>query len=110
MDKQQRLEKIISGCQEGSEQAFADLVDMYASRCYGYFYRLCGNSTVSNDLLSDLFTKLFMKFNTFKGGSFEKWLFTIASNIFHDYLRHRYRQKKLMDGKVRGRIIVDVNQ
>jgi len=70
---------------------------MYASRCYGYFYRLTGNNDLSDELLSELFVKLVEKFGSYKGGSFEGWLFKIASNIFHDYLRGKQRQKKLLD-------------
>jgi RNA polymerase sigma-70 factor (ECF subfamily) len=70
---------------------------MYASRCYGYFYRLTGNNDVSDELLSELFVKLVEKIASYKGGSFDGWLFKIASNIFHDYLRSKQRRKKLFD-------------
>jgi RNA polymerase sigma-70 factor (ECF subfamily) len=39
------------------------------------------------------------KIATYRGGSFESWLFRIASNIFHDYLRTKQRRKKLLDVK-----------
>jgi RNA polymerase sigma-70 factor (ECF subfamily) len=94
-----QLQKIVTDCQAGSENAFSRLVDIYATRCYGYFYRATGNSAVSNDLLSELFMKLVERIGSFKGGSFEKWLFTVASNIFRDYLRRQYRQKKLLKAK-----------
>ena len=93
------LNRIVSSCQKGESRAFSELVDMFSGSLYGYFYRLTGNAETSNDLLSELFIKLVQKIGTFKGGSFKKWLFTIASNIFYDFLRFRYRQKKLIDGK-----------
>ena len=99
MDSTDSLNKIVKACQQGSSDAFNQLVEMYSSRCYGYFYRLTGNSAVSNDLLSDLFLKLVRKIKTFDGGSFEKWLFTTAANVFRDSLRKRYRQKKLLESK-----------
>jgi len=101
MDARQDLKEIIAACQAGSNEAFSRLVDLYASRCYGYFYRLTGNAAQSNDLLSTLFLKLVAKIGTFRlaTGSFEKWLFTIASNIFRDHLRRQYRQKKLLEAK-----------
>jgi RNA polymerase sigma-70 factor (ECF subfamily) len=37
------------------------------------------------------------KIGSYKGGSFEGWLFKIASNIFHDYLRGKQRRKRLLD-------------
>lgn len=91
------LARIIAGCKEGDDQCFAQVVDMYSSRCYGYFYRLTGNNDLSDELLSELFVKLVEKVGSYKGGSFEGWLFKIASNIFHDFLRSKQRQKKLLE-------------
>jgi len=99
MAENEQLNRIITGCKHGSNEAFSQLVDVYAKRCYGYFYRLTGNDAESNDLLSRLFLRLVEKIDLFKSGSFEKWLFTIASNIFYDHLRHQYRQKKVLDCK-----------
>jgi RNA polymerase sigma-70 factor (ECF subfamily) len=93
------LNEIVIRCQNGDSKAYAEIVDMFGTSLYGYFYRLSGNSETSNDLLSELFMKLVTKIGTYKGGSFKKWVFTIASNVFYDYLRYRYRQKKLLDGK-----------
>jgi RNA polymerase sigma-70 factor (ECF subfamily) len=93
------LARIITGCKSGDTESFSELVDIYASRLYGYFYRLTGNREVSDDLLSELFVRLIEKTSSFKGGSFESWLFKIASNIFYDYLRDKQRQKKLIEGR-----------
>jgi RNA polymerase sigma-70 factor (ECF subfamily) len=70
---------------------------MYAGRCYGYFYRLTGDRNLSDELLGELFMKLFEKIGSYKGGAFESWLFKIASNIFHDHLRGKQRRKKLLE-------------
>ena len=94
MAKSNDLARIISGCKSGDAESFSEAVDIYASRLYGYFYRLTGNRETSDDLLSELFVKLVEKIGSFKGGSFESWLFKIASNIFYDHLRDKQRQKK----------------
>jgi RNA polymerase sigma-70 factor (ECF subfamily) len=99
MVESDELTQIIVGCKNGDSQCLAQIVDIYASRCYGYFYRLTGNRDVSDDLLSELFVKLTEKFGSYKGGSFEGWLFRIASNIFHDYLRGKHRRTKLLDAR-----------
>ena len=91
------LAQLIIGCKNGDSKCFSQIVDMYASRCYGYFYRLTGNKDLSDELLSELFVKLVEKISSYKGGSFEGWLFRVASNIFHDYLRSKQRRKKLLD-------------
>lgn len=97
MDVNDDLAQIIIGCKNGESNCFSKVVDMYANRCYGYFYRLTGNNDISDELLSELFVKLVEKISTYKGGSFESWLFRVASNIFHDYLRGKQRQKKMLD-------------
>ena len=101
MAKSNDLARIITGCKSGDAESFSEVVDIYANRAYGYFYRLTGNRETSDDLLSELFVKLVEKISSFKGGSFESWLFKIASNIFYDYLRDKQRQKKLFNAQKR---------
>lgn len=93
------LARIISGCKSGDTQAFAQMVDIYAGRCYGYFYRLTSNRDLSEELLCELFMRLVEKIGSYKGGAFDSWLFRVAANIFHDHLRTRQRRKKLLDAK-----------
>jgi len=96
MAQTDELAKIIESCKKNSPQGFSKLLDLYAGRLYGYFYRLTGNRAVSDDLLSELFVRLVEKIDTYSGGSFESWLFTTASNIFRDYLRDKHRREKLL--------------
>lgn len=102
-DNIDKLTEVIDGCKNGSAQSFSLFVDMYASRCYGYFYRLTGNHATSEDLLSELFVKLLSSFGSYSGNSvaqFNGWLFKIASNLFYDELRLRRRQQKLLEAKM----------
>jgi RNA polymerase sigma-70 factor (ECF subfamily) len=92
------LIQVIAGCKRGDSDSFSRLVDMFSKRCYGYFYRLCGSRELSDELLSQLFVKLVEKIGSYKDGSFESWIFRVASNIFQDYLREKQRQKKLFEG------------
>jgi len=97
MAKGDDLARIVNGCKNGDAECFSQVVDMYASRCYGYFYRLTYNTDVSDELLSELFVKLVKKIGSYNGGSFDGWLFKIANNLFHDYLRAKQRRKKMME-------------
>ena len=99
MTAQHELEKLIEKCKKGDSQAFDDLIKHYSGRCYGYFYRLTGRADLSEELLSDLFIRLVRKIGSFDTGSFDKWIFTVASNLFRDYLRRHYRQKRLLAEK-----------
>ncbi len=109
MAVRENLDRIIVGCKSGNAESFSQLIDMYAGRCYGYFYRLTGDRTVSDDLLSELFVKLVEKIGSFKGGSFEGWLFKVVSNIFHDYLRAKHRQSRFLETQ-KGRLQSQVSE
>ena len=99
MAKNENSARIISGCKKGDSECFSQLVEMYANRCYGYFYRLTGDKDVSDDLLSELFVRLVEKIDSYMGGSFESWLFKIASNLFYDHLRQKQHQRKLLNNR-----------
>lgn len=99
MDDKDKLNEIVAKCKQGDNDAFSQLVDMFAGQCYGYFYRVSGNSEISNDLLSQLFVKLVEKIGSFKGGSFRSWLFTVSANVWRDHLRGLYRRRKLVNEK-----------
>lgn len=92
------LRQLIALCKSKDEKGYQMLVDAYKDRLFGYFYRLTSNRAVAEDLLSDVFFKIVRKIKSFKeGGSFEKWIFTVAGNAFYDYLRKKKRQKQLIE-------------
>lgn len=97
MARSDEIEHIVAGCKDGVSECFSQLVDIYAKRCYGYFYRLTGNREESDELLSELFARLVEKIASYEGGHFESWLFKVASNIFYDYLRDKQRRKKTLE-------------
>jgi RNA polymerase sigma-70 factor (ECF subfamily) len=99
MDTTENLSEIVAGCKNRQAEAFSHLIDVYANRLYGYFYRLTGKADVSEELLSDLFLRLVEKIDSYRDGSFDIWLFRMATNIFRDYLRARQRERKLLAGK-----------
>lgn len=101
------LEKLILLCKKGDAKAFDELVKRYSGRCYAYFYRLTGRPDLSEELLSDLFIRLVRKIQSYEDGSFEKWMFTVASNLFRDSLRKQYRHKRLLEEK--AELLVDQN-
>jgi RNA polymerase sigma-70 factor (ECF subfamily) len=101
MTESEKLNRLINKCKAGQAEGFDELIELYGSRCFGFFYKLSNNRAIAEDLLSELFVKLVEKISTFAGGSFDHWLFTIATNLFKDYLRSRYRQQKLIETKAK---------
>jgi RNA polymerase sigma-70 factor (ECF subfamily) len=91
------LEAIIAGCKRGDSTSFSRFIDAYAARVYGFFYRLSGNRSVSDDLSSELFVKLVSRIKQWRGGNFDGWLFTVASNIWRDRLRAMQRDERMLE-------------
>jgi RNA polymerase sigma-70 factor (ECF subfamily) len=95
----EQLKALIDKCKAGQPGAFDQLITLYSERCFGFLYRLSGHRQTAEDLLSELFIKLVEKIGSWDGGSFDNWIFTIAGNLFKDYLRADYRRRKLMQEK-----------
>ena len=61
-------EEIILRCQNGSAEAFAELVDRYEKPLFAYVYRM--NCTTANlepeDITQDIFLKVYKNMNNFK--------------------------------------------
>lgn len=96
-ERKEKIEQVVKLCREGKASGFSQLVDIYASRLYGYFYRLTGNRDDANELVSELFLKITEKIGSCKVETFEPWLFKIASNLFMDYVRSKKRQEKMLN-------------
>ncbi len=89
-------------CQNGSETAFAELVQRYERPLFAYVYRL--NCTTADrqpeDIVQEIFLKVYQNIHNFKelpGACFSTWLFTIARNHCIDLIR-----KKKTDGHSKG--------
>ncbi|MEN6386909.1 MAG: sigma factor, partial [Phycisphaerales bacterium] len=78
---------LVSLARKGDKDAVSKLIDLYSRRLYGYFYRLTSNTDDANELLSELFLKMFEKISTCRPETFEPWLFRMAYNLFMDFLR-----------------------
>jgi len=89
--------KIVILARKGDKDAVSKLVDLYSRRLYGYFYRLTYNADDANELLGELFLKMYEKIGTCRPETFEAWLFRMASNLFMDFLRAKKRHEKMID-------------
>ncbi len=86
---------LIDGARRGDPEAFEGLVDLYADRLYGYFYRLTRSAAEAEDLLQDLFVRLVGAMSRYDHyDHFEAFLFRIAANLFRDRIRRRRRSKE----------------
>jgi RNA polymerase sigma-70 factor, ECF subfamily len=84
---------LVARAQQGDRGAFNALVQKYEVRAYQYAFRLCRNSELASDLVSESFLRVYNALHHFKGNSsFATWLYRIMTNCFLDY-RKRDKSK-----------------
>ena len=72
---------------------FEAVYDRYFEPVFRFVTYRTGNREVAKDLTADIIFKVYKKFSAYdsKKGSFEVWLYTIASNQVKDYYRRKSR-------------------
>jgi RNA polymerase sigma-70 factor (ECF subfamily) len=91
--------ELITAVLEGSEAAFAQLVERYQDRVFRLLGRYCRDQIECEDLAQEVFLKVFRKLHTFQHGSaFFTWVYRIAVNAATDHLsRASSRRLRLVD-------------
>src|SRR5438128_2337031 len=87
-------EDLMGQVMEGSEGAFACLVDRYSQRVLNTVYRYIGDRHRSEDLTQEVFLRVHIHRQRYRpGGKFSSWLFTIAVNLAKNEIRGRIRHR-----------------
>lgn len=74
------------------------LVDLYAKTIYNLAYRFSGNPQEAEDLVQDIFLKLYNSLGKYDfQKDFAAWFLTLARNHLIDEYRHRRQEKSLRD-------------
>jgi RNA polymerase sigma factor (sigma-70 family) len=64
------------------------LFERYKKPLYGFFYGLCKEQELSEDLVQNTFLRIMKYRRLFRGeGDFKAWMFHIARNVKHDHHR-----------------------
>jgi len=89
-------------------EVFTEIYNKYYSRIYKYILFRVGDHFLTEDLVSEVFEKVFLKYHTFTAekGRFDAWLFTIANNTVINYFKknkHKLQTANLekIEGKFR---------
>jgi len=92
--------------QEGSQQAYEELVARFQQPVYSLVYRLMADRGDAYDVVQDVFLKVFRNIGTFRSeSSLKTWIYRIAVNEAHNYRRwfHRHRrQEVVLEGESDG--------
>lgn len=86
------VEALVVRARSGDLTAFNTLVLRFQDGVYGLTLRMLGDPDSAEDATQDAFIRAWQRFETYRGGSFRAWLFTIAANRARDELRRRGRR------------------
>jgi len=85
---------IIRAAQQGDMQAFEILVTVYEKKAYAVARSLAGNDTDAQDVVQEIFIKLFQNIKTFSWeSSFNTWFYRLMRNAAIDFIRKRKRRE-----------------
>jgi RNA polymerase sigma-70 factor (ECF subfamily) len=89
---------------EGDAEAFAALYDRYSKRLISFFYRMCYDRGLAEDLTQDTFIRLLRSASRYRPeASFKTYLYTIARNLMIDRHRSRKSAPKTVSTEIRVR-------
>ena len=82
--------ELVARAREGSQEAFADLVERYQSRVFNLARAVGGREADADDLAQEIFLKVYRGLPGFRGDStFRTWLYRVAINVIRTHRRGR---------------------
>jgi len=82
--------QLVAAFIKGDGDAFAALVDRHMPMVYKFTYRYVGNADAANDIVQDVFIKVWKNIKKFdRTKNFKTWLLTIAKNTALDALKKK---------------------
>lgn len=76
---------------------FHSLYQRYAPQVHRFALFLCGDPMLADDLTSDTFVRAWTARGSIREATVKAYLFTIARNLYRDYLRRNNRFQELED-------------
>ncbi len=85
-------------CQQGDEEAFADLVLRWQSRLWSHAYRLTSDREAAADVVQDSWLAVLKGLRRLEDvDAFPGWVFRIVTNKCADWVRKQQRSRNLTD-------------
>ena len=91
-DSDPALDDLVQRAQRGELPAFNAIVLRYQDHVYSLVLRMLTHREAAEDVTQEAFVSAWRHIDTFRGGSFRSWLFTIAANRARDELRKGVRR------------------
>lgn len=70
------------------------LYEKYSRELYLYFYSLCHNSSLAEDLLQETFLKAILSLSS-SHKNMRAWLYMVGRNLYYDHIRREKKQVSL---------------
>jgi len=89
---------LVKEIKAGSQQAFGEVYDLYSKPLYRNIFRLVKDEFVAEELLQDLFLKIWQhreKIDPEK--SFKSFLYKVAENLVYTHFRKIAKDKRMID-------------
>lgn len=85
----EKIALLVTALQNGDQQAFADIYDMYSDSLYGLVLKIVRDEGLAQDILQDCFINIWKKAGSYSSakGSFFTWMLNICRNKSIDELR-----------------------
>lgn len=89
------LSAAIKRAQAGDQRAFDVIYDRFADPLFRYVYARCGDATLAEDLIGDLWVRVVERIAGFRlpaegvEAAFAAWLYRIAYNLVIDHFRRK---------------------
>lgn len=72
----------------GESHTLGLLYERYKKRLFGFFYQMCKDANLSEDLVQNVFIRVLKYKHTYNEESnFLSWLFRIARNVYYDQFK-----------------------
>jgi len=80
--------ELVGMFKNGDNDAFEEIVMRYQAQVYTYVMSITKNPDVSNDIIQDVFIRVFKKLRDYnEEDKLKNWLFTLSRNMTMDYYR-----------------------
>ncbi|MFS4492182.1 RNA polymerase sigma factor [Maribacter sp. 2308TA10-17] len=88
-------EKFIAALQEGTNQAYGQLLDEYQQKVFGTCISFVPNQEDAEDIAQEVFVEVFNSIEKFKGDSkLSTWIYRITTNKCLEFIRKKNTKKR----------------
>ena len=89
----QEIDPLIERCLKGDQSAWDAIVRLYWRKVFNIAYKFVGRHDEAEDLVQDVFLKLFKSLQTFdRRANFSTWLISVSRNLCIDHYRSMRRE------------------